>query len=444
MQNIISYENKQLFRQQGKKNFAQFFDKSVFKRLSEKSGFCRRKARKVTAYSFVIGFIECSLKKCCSYSQWAAAIGRITGGSVSKQSLYERLNAGASVFAKQLLQHAMNKQIDKVRDAGVFSCFKKVILQDSTTLSLPDKLAEYFPGNISRGVQKAVARIQCILEIKAMRFLYFTLGGYTQNDQSASRLVDEQINKNDLVIRDMGYFALSSLKTIADKEAYFLSPLRYDVNIYDEQGNYLQLKKLLHAKGCIDRWVQIGEKQRLTVRLVMIPLPAAKAAERKRKARKDRDKRLNHSKTYYQWLDYVVFITNVGHQLWTTQQVARAYKVRWQIEIIFKSWKSAFNLQYILQEQYRNEHRIITSILLMLLFICLFMQKIYLWYKTAVEKMNGKLVSLFKLARYVAANLYFFFETNRHTQLEQIARHCCYESRSDRTNMTDLIQSFKN
>ncbi|MBO9683754.1 MAG: hypothetical protein J7502_13985 [Flavisolibacter sp.] len=50
-----------------KENLAQFFDKPVFKRLSEKSGFCRRKARKITAYAFVVGFIESALKKCCSY-----------------------------------------------------------------------------------------------------------------------------------------------------------------------------------------------------------------------------------------------------------------------------------------------------------------------------------------------------------------------------------------
>jgi hypothetical protein len=392
----------------------------------------------------VLGFIECSLKKCCSYSQWAAAIGRITGGSVSRQSLFERLNAGASAFAKELLQHAMNKQIYKARDVHLFRCFKKILLQDSTTLSLPDKLAEYFPGNITHGIQKAIARIQCIMEIRTMSFLHFTLSGFTQNDQSASCLVDEYVNKMDLVIRDLGYFKLDSLKAIADKSAYFLSRLRYGVHIYDEQGNCLPLKKLMNRKSCIDQWVWIGKKKRLAVRLVMIPLPPAKAAERKRKAREDRDKRLNHSKIYYQWLDYVVFITNVDDQLWTTQQVAQAYKVRWQIEIIFKSWKSAFNLQYILQEKYRNEHRIVTAILLMLLFICLFMQKIYLHFKAIEEKMNGRIISLFKLSKYVAANLYFFFSSSPSKLLEQIARYCCYESRSDRTNMTDLIQFLKN
>jgi hypothetical protein len=441
--NIISYGNKQLFHPKGKKNFAQFFDKSVFKRLSEKSGFSRRKARKITAYAFVLGFIECSLKRCCSYSQWAAAIGRLTGCSVSKQSLFERLGEGASAFAESLLQQGLKKQINKARDTRLYGRFKRVLLQDSTTLALPDILAEHFPGNISHGVQKAVARIQCIMEITAMRFLHFSLSGFTQNDQSASGLVNTYLSKNDLVIRDLGYFVLNSLKEITDKQAWFLSRLRYNVTIYDQQGKSLFLQKLLR-KNQVDQWVCIGGKQRLPVRLVMVRLPAAQAAERIRKARKDRDKRLNHSKAYYQWLNYAVFITNVEKEVWTARQVGEAYKVRWQIEIVFKSWKSAFNLQHIVQERYSNVHRIRTAILLMLLFICLFIQKIYRYYKRAVEKTKGKTVSLLKLSRYVAANLILFFSMNRSKLQEQIARHCCYDKRSDRTNMTDLIQLFTN
>jgi hypothetical protein len=443
LQNIISYENKQLFHRQGKKNFAQFFDKSVFKRLSEKNGFCRRKARKITAYAFVVGFIECSLKKCCSYSQWAAAIGRLNGCSVSKQSLFERLGQGASAFAESLLQHALKKQVIKTCNSRLFGYFNQVLLQDSTTLSLPDTLAGYFPGNISRGVQKAVARIQCIMEITAMRFVHFSLSGFTQNDQSASGLVNTYLGKNDLIIRDPGYFVLNSLKEIEDKGAHFLSRLRYDVNIYDGQGKWLPLQKLLRKRQ-VDQWVWIGEKQRMPVRLVMLRLPAAQAAERIRKARKDRDKRLNHSATYYKWLNYAVFVTNVDQQMWTAEQVREAYKIRWQIEIVFKSWKSAFNLQHIVQEPYRNVHRIKTAILLMLLFICLFIQKIYSYYKKSVKKIQNKTVSLFKLSRYVAANLLLFFIMNRNQLREQIARHCCYDKRSDRTNMTDLIQFFKN
>ncbi|MBO9683755.1 MAG: transposase, partial [Flavisolibacter sp.] len=150
-----------------------------------------------------------------------------------------------------------------------------------------------------------------------MQFLHFTLSGFTRNDQSASRDVEQYAGKKDLVIRDLGYFALSSLRSLSDKKAYFLSRLRYGVKIYDEQGNELPLKKLLRTKGCIDQWVWIGKNKRLKVRLVMITLPFNQAAERKRKARKDRDRRANHCALYYQWLNYACFITNVDEQLWT-------------------------------------------------------------------------------------------------------------------------------
>ncbi len=245
------------------------------------------------------------------------------------------------------------------------------------------------------------------------------------------------------MIRDLGYFVLNSLKRIADKQAYFLTRLRYNVKIYDQQGNCLSLKKLLRRHCIIDQWVWLGKEQRLPVRLLMVPVSDIQAAERKRKARKDRDKRLNHSRTYYQWLNYAVFVTNVGQEVWTAQQVTQVYKIRWQIEIIFKSWKSGFNLQHILREQCKNEHRIITAIFLMLLFICLFMQKIYLYYKKVVEKKKGRIVSLYKLSKYVAANLFLFFNMNRSQIVEQIGRYCCYEKRPDRTNLTDLINFVK-
>jgi len=427
-----------------KKNFTQFFDNSVLNKLSVKTGFSRRKARKITASAFVMGFIECSLKKCYSYLQWAAAISRITGKSVSKQSLFERINKGASALSEALLEHVIQRQIARVWNPGIFTSFKKVLLQDSTTLSLPDELCEYFPGNISRGVQKAVARIGCILELKTMQFLHFALSGYTKNDQSSSKDVTAIINKADLVIRDLGYFTVSSLQAIADKKAHFLSRLRWGVNMYDQNEKLFSVQKYLRLKRPVDRWLWIGEKCRLPVRLVMVPLPSDIVAERKRRARKDRDRRLNHSKAYYEWLGYNCFITNVGEHVWSTRQVAEAYKVRWQIEMIFKSWKSGFNLESMLKEQFKNVHRIITAIFLMLVFICLFVQKIYRHFTLAAKRTKGKTVSLLKLSKYVASNLYFVFSASHAVLLEQIAKYCCYEKRTDRINMTELIQLFKN
>ena len=184
-----------------------------------------------------------------------------------------------------------------------------------------------------------------------------------------------------------------------------------------------------------DQWVYIGKKRKVKVRLVMIPLPAAQTAEKIRKAKHDRDKRLHHSREYYQWLGYTVLITNVEQQVWTPQQAAQAYRVRWQIEIIFKSWKSCFHMQRLLHEGCTNADRVKVNIYLLLLFICLFMLKLYIPYQT-------KMVSLFKLSKYVLVNLKQILSLS-HGQLKLlILKHCCYDKRSDRLKMTDLYRNL--
>ena len=440
LQKKVENDNKQLFQHQGKKNFTKFFDKSVIDRKGRSSGFIQRKAQKITAYYFVIGFILSCLKKQNTYKQWATQIELLSGKSVSRQAVFDRIGKSAVEFCRQLLEHAIKRSVVvEERASALFHCFGKVLLHDSTTLKLPQSLSEAFPGNHSRGEQKAVARIQSIINIKEMNFEQLSLGSFTQNDQSASSEILPYCSKGDLVIRDLGYYALSAFAAMIDKGVHFVSRLKYGVKLYDLKGNEIVLGSLLKGKRRLDRWVYIGAGKKVKVRLVMIPLPAGQTAEKRRKARQDRDRRVNHSKAYYQWLGYTVLITTVEQSIWSYRDVARAYKVRWHIEIIFKSWKSGFHLQALLHERCGNEDRAKTCIYLLLLFICLFMQKIYLPYQQSIEKQFGKTISLLTLAHFVAANVLDMFLVSRMRLKELIAKHCCYDIRHDRTNMTDLF-----
>jgi hypothetical protein len=368
----------------------------------------------------------------------------LSGKSVSKQGVFDRLHASAVQFAKQLLEKVLLQQSGKDFVSGLFEGFGKVLLQDSTTLRLPQVLSKLFPGNYSRGEQKAVARIQSIFDIKATRFINFSLGAFTQNDQSASGRILSLVKKADLVIRDLGYFSLAVFEKLIKAEVHFLSRLRYGVTITDSQGKPVLLKDLLKQKQGVDRWVYIGSKKKVWVRLVMVPVPAVQAAQKIRKAKQDRDARLNHSRQYYQWLTFNVYITTVDKKVWTAREVYKAYRVRWQIEIIFKSWKTGFNLQHILQEGCTNEHRVRVSIFLVLLFMCLFMQKIYVRHKEWIEKNSHKTISLLKLSMHVSNNIKEIIIIPDKMLREIIVRHCCYDRRSDRINMTDLYQQSKN
>lgn len=434
-------ENKQLFRQQVKKKLETFFDKNLVTRMGQRSGFVQRKPQKISAIGFVIGFFESCTKGSFTYQQWAAEIGNWSGKLVSKQALYDRVNSPASVdFAKALFTQAMGKKITAVTDGSLFSTFKRVLLQDSTTLSLPENLKDQYPGNMSGGKQKALARLQCLINIKTMQWLEVALHPFTSNDQSASKLVLPMLKKGDLLIRDLGYFVTGVFEQIQQQQAFYISRLRYGMTMYDDNGKVINWKQLCKNKGAIDQLIKISHNHKLSLRIVMIPLPKAIFAEKIRKAKADRDKRLNHSEDYYLWLRYNVFITNVPITTLNTIQISEVYKVRWQIEILFKSWKSCLHLQKMLHERCTNIYRAQTSIYLTLMFFTIIIGKVYMLYEKRVFKLCGKHLSLIKVCAYASTNLLsLILKTGTNLQLT-LATKCCYESRNDRQNMTHLIR----
>ena len=86
------------------------------------------------------------------------------------------------------------------------------------------------------------------------------------------------------------------------------------------------------------------------MRLVCQRLPPAVAAERRRKAKANAQKdgrRGSPSQRYLQLLDWAIFITNVRETQLSIAQVILVYRLRWQIELIFKLWKSRAHLRQI-------------------------------------------------------------------------------------------------
>lgn len=423
-----------------KQNFEKFFDKTVINRIGRRSGFIQRKSRKISAFHFVLGFIFSCAKGGFTFSEWAFQISMLSGKKLSKQGIFERVSHHAVLFAQQLVEHVLIQKSKQIKNNKLFTNFKRVLLQDSTILKVPKALSVIFPGSSNQKGKNASVRVQSIIDIKAMKFIRFVLGAFTQNDQSASMGIVEMARPGDLIIRDLGYFSIACFEKLLEKQVHFLSRLRYGVTISDRQGNPIRLKKLL-GKKVVDRWVLVGSERKILVRLVVLPVPAAQAAQKVRKAKQDRDRRLNHSREYYQWMAYNVYITSVDREQWSGRDVLNAYRTRWQIEIVFKSWKTGFNLQEILHEACTNENRVRVSIWLMLLFICLFMQKIYLKYRDRIKASYDQELSILKLSVYVSMHFKEVLALPDKLLPEFLLLHCCYEHRTDRVNMTQFYRN---
>ena len=100
-----------------------------------------RRYKKINPLDFIVGFMFCFCKTNNTYSEWAEQTGRLCGTVISKQAFCKRITAQAAAFSKELLEKTVVHKVSTSIKFSLFNQFKKVILQDSTTLQLPDCLS---------------------------------------------------------------------------------------------------------------------------------------------------------------------------------------------------------------------------------------------------------------------------------------------------------------
>jgi hypothetical protein len=322
------------------------FDRELAPLVQDKTGmeagFMKRKPRKIHPLDLLKAFCML-LPQGPSLRALSIVLCALCGEAVSKQAVAKRIGKPWVEFLKQMLALALYARLKAVSSEPLFAAFSRVLLHDSSTLPLPDALAPYYPGSRSRKGRHSQAKIQAVLDIKSRSYVSFSLTPFTRNDQAASSDVLALLEPGDLVIRDLGYFVLKTLKSIADRGAFFISRYRHGCSLCDPQGP-LDLPALLTDEGRLDRRVRIGSSERFPVRLVAIPLPPEVAGRRRQALRQNRDRRLNPGKEHLFLLGWAIFITNVPEEVWSADQIREIYRLRWRIEIIFKVWKSHFGI----------------------------------------------------------------------------------------------------
>lgn len=414
-----------------------------FNKYTLSSGFKQRKAQKLTGKLLLISFFVMALQGNNSFQLWAEKISSITGKHVSKQAIWKRITVYFTKFLSAVLADALRQQVRKgshqMDQIPLKEQYKRILLQDSTTIALPPCLRWCFPGNTSRGEKKAQLKIQVIYDLLNNRFINFEITPFTANDQSKSKDILPIAAKGDLVIRDLGYFSIDCFNQLINQGISFISRLRYGIKITDAQtGKEINLLARLKKHARFDRWVMIGEKNKVKVRLVAVPLGQEQASRRRHKAKNDRDKRLHHTKEYYEQLGYSIYITTVNQEQFSPTQVVKLYGLRWRIETIFKCWKSQFHLQQLIPKQGTlTKERAEAIIYMMLIFILLFQLTVYN-YLLSIGACGT--ISLIKLSRYIANNIELFLENNFRTLAPNLIRYCAYDKRKDRLNFIEKLK----
>jgi hypothetical protein len=416
--------------------------------LARQTGAVQRQ-RKIKPFGLLGALCLLTFHGSCSLRMAAMFTGILSGCVISKQALSQRINEFWVHFFSALLGYTLARTAlpAEAKATGIFSSFNRVLVNDSTKLALPKKLASYFPGSCNQTrKQNAMISLQAIVDLVSETLIDFSINPYTYNDQRAAPDILEIISAGDLIIRDLGYFVPRVFRAIIDKLAYFLSRYHYGTDLFDGNGNKINLLAILKKTPALDVWVYLGKEARIPVRLVAIPVPEKAANERRRKLLKNkkRDRRLNPSKEQLALCGWIIFISNVPDTIWTMQDVSNAYGIRWRIEIIFKAWKSHFNFT-----QFTDGSREYVQILLYvrLIFIVLFQVTFVRFDKWIQQESSGTHLSLLKFAQFFSVFIIMAFGCaglNSEVLMSNIQKHCVYEKRSKRLSYGDIMQILLN
>jgi len=398
-----------------------FYEPELVEEIARETGFVQRES-KLGGVEF-LGVITEGLysQPDASLSQMAAMIKDINPEvEISAPGLHQRINESGVAFLKKMLSKALELSACRQIDESIpelLESFEKVHILDSTHVTLPEKLSSVWKGSGGDG-SEAGMKLQLTLDYKSGQYeSIVTTNGITPDRSYIDEAV-KQVNAGDLLIYDLGYSKQAAMIDISERGGYFLSRLDHRIGLYKqiEDGSLekfdlvKELKKAMKAGiGFCEFEVWLSKDGRvLKLRLIAEKVPDDVANERRRKARKTAKKKgYTPTKKHMFLLGWGLYITNVEAERLKAESVRPFYSLRWQIELVFKAWKSYHGLTEVRGKRPERIECFIYGRLIMMVVMAFLSSSIrcHLWNTKRREISFLKVVRHFQIKAYKALSL---------------------------------------
>lgn len=276
------------------------------------------------------------------------------GKRISKQGLDARFNADAVTFLKEVLSKMLSAPLEQLKVGSSTNTFNSCKVRDSTRFGLPDHYEQKYKGHGGATKTKSMISIQYEMDLFSGQQVDLQLTSACRNDQADSKESCSEIKPNSLLIRDLGYITSTYLQSVIKKEAYFLNRLPSQMIVYKASDHQEVDFEKLHKKmkryrlPYIELDVLVGKKAQIPCRLV-VSLADDKTARHRLKKTTKNSKSIGCqvSKEQKTRSKLSMYITNVEKEIIKPEKVAQVYSLRWQIELVFKTWKSICNIDKV-------------------------------------------------------------------------------------------------
>lgn len=315
------------------------------------------------------------------------------GLTLSRQALENKLTVG-SQFLKAILKYIIEDKMIKTikhNHIDIFQVFNDVKICDSSIIQLNDSLKDIFKGFGGKVNSEAALKIQAIYSFKNKQLDTFEIQPGIKNDSEYMKTLVHKINTNELLLVDLGYFDKRSFKELEKKSAYFLSKIKYNTALYKENIKKCIFERvdlvnfLKKSNNIVDTYLYVGMKSnnREEFRVIAKKLPEETVNVRIRRAKQ---KAKNQGRTLKdidrELMSWVIMITNIDREQADVDMLFDIYKLRWQIEILFKCWKSYTKIDNVKSAKLHYLECLLYGRLIMILLINTVYSNLYFQYKS--------------------------------------------------------------
>ena len=326
-----------------------FFDTAD--RLARETGFCQR-VRKLPGAVFAQSLVFCLLENPdASLDDFSLFAFEHLGVDASAQAFDDRFTPQAACLLRQLFFEALDRSFNSTRAAllPLLRRFQGVYVRDGVLIRLPACLAGLFPGRKGHGPAASGAAVKLVLEMEVATGQFTAVSELVgRANEKTAEAAWQPLPPGALLLEDMGFFSGERLQMYIKQGVYILTRIPVWTVMYTPKGKPLNLVKLLRrAKGHqLQRQVRILHKDKVLLRLLAVRVPEKVAEERRERVRreaKERGRAVSQKKL--ELCAWNVLLSNAPRAMLSLWEACDLRRVRWQVELVFKLFKSEGGLE---------------------------------------------------------------------------------------------------
>ena len=314
--------------------FQWVFSEPLLNACGTEAKFCRRQ-RIITPFRLGLALTAtCASQPVETLADFHRGFNALWGTTITYKAFYNQVaKSRFADFARTMTSRLIGDMTLKVlgfAKGRAFAEFRHIVLQDGSSFAIHDGLREVFPGRF-KVVKPAAVELHTTMDLLCDTPTTVVLPPDTTSEQAF--LPEPASLRASLLLADRGYLDLHYLRRLQDAGGFFIIRAKAGMNpqvveAFREDGKRLRSLrnkplKAIHAKLPKRQRVELGVQWQgdghpLCLRLVI-------SWNRRTKC-------------------FCYLLTNLPAQRYPLDMIYRAYKWRWQVELLFKEWKSYANL----------------------------------------------------------------------------------------------------